>query len=79
MTQAIGGKTGKIIRLPTKLTVAIDEYFKARMRSQRMMNYISRKASKDEADGLGSYDDLYKKYKDEVFLTGKSEDLYGNI
>ena len=79
MTQAIGGKTGKIIRLPTKLTVAIDEYFKARMRSQRMMNYISRKASKDEADGLGSYDDLYKKYKDEVFLTGKSEDLYGNM
>ena len=79
MTQAIGGRTGQIIRLPTKLTVAIDEYFKSRMRTQRMMNYLSRKASKDEEAGLGSYDDLYKKYKDEVFLNDKADDLYGNM
>ena len=79
MTHAIGGKTGDIVRLPTKLTVGIDEYFKARLRSQRMMNYLSKKASLDEEKGLGSYDDLYQKYKKETFANGKSEDLYGNM
>ena len=68
MTHAIGGKTGEIVRLPTKLTVGIDEYFKARLRSQRMMNYLSKKASLDEEKGLGSYDDLYQKYKKENHL-----------
>jgi hypothetical protein len=79
MTHAIGGKTGDIIRMPTRLTVGIDEYFKARLRSQRMMGYLSRKASIDEEKGLGSYDDLYKKYKEETFSTGKAQDLYGDM
>ena len=79
MTHAIGGKTGDIIRMPTRLTVGIDEYFKARLRSQRMMGYLSRKASMDEEKGLGSYDDLYKKYKEETFSTGKAQDLYGDM
>ncbi len=79
MTHAIGGKTGTIVRLPTKLTVAIDEYFKARLRSQRMMNYLSKKASLDEEKGLGSYDDLYQKYKKETFADGKAEELYGSM
>jgi hypothetical protein len=79
MTHAIGGKFGDIIRIPTRLTVGIDEYFKARLRSQRMMGYLSRKASMDEEKGLGSYDDLYKKYKEETFSTGKAQDLYGDM
>ena len=79
MTHAIGGKAGNIIRMPTRLTVGIDEYFKARLRSQQMMGYISRKASMDEEKGLGSYDDLYQKYKEEVFTTRKADDLYGNM
>ena len=79
MTHAIGGKTGEIVRLPTKLTVGIDEYFKARLRSQRMMNYLSKKASLDEEKGLGSYDDLYQKYKKETFANGKAEELYGSM
>ena len=79
MTHAIGGKTGDIIRIPTRLTVGIDEYFKARLRSQRMMHYLSKKASIDEEKGLGSYDDLYKKYKEETFANGKAEELYGDM
>jgi hypothetical protein len=79
ITHAIGGKFGDIIRMPTRLTVGIDEYFKARLRSQRMMGYLSRKASIDEEKGLGSYDDLYKKYKEETFTTGKEQDLYGDM
>jgi len=79
ITHAIGGKFGDIIRMPTRLTVGIDEYFKARLRSQRMMGYLSRKASIDEEKGLGSYDDLYKKYKEETFSTGKAQDLYGDM
>ena len=79
MTHAIGGRTGRIVRLPTKATVAIDEYFKARLRSQRMMNYLSKKASMDEEKGLGSYDTLYQRYKEQTFANGKAEDLYGNM
>ena len=79
MTNAIGGKTGDIVRLPTKITVAIDEYFKARLRSQRMMGYLSKKASLDEEKGLGSYDTLYKKYKEQTFNGGKAEELYGSM
>ena len=43
------------------------------------MGYLSRKASIDEEKGLGSYDDLYKKYKEETFSTGKAQDLYGDM
>ena len=69
MTNAIGGTTGKIVRLPTKLTVAIDEYFKARLRSQRMMSFLSKKASLDEEKGLGSYDTLYKSIRSKPLTT----------
>jgi len=67
MTKAIPGKTGDIIRLPTRLTIGIDEYFKARLRTQKTMALVSRKASLDEAAGKGDYDTLYKQYKERAF------------
>lgn len=67
ITKAIPGKTGEIIRFPTRLTIGIDEYFKARLRSQKTMALLSRKASMDEAAGKGSYDDLFNQYKKKAF------------
>jgi hypothetical protein len=67
MTKAIPGKTGEIIRLPTRITIGIDEYFKARLRNQKTMALVSRKASMDEAAGKGSYEDLFKEYKKKAF------------
>ena len=60
---------GDYIRLPTRLTIGIDEYFKARLRTQKTMALLSRKASMDEAAGKGDYDALYKQYKERAFGT----------
>ena len=60
---------GDYIRFPTRLTIGIDEYFKARMRTQKTMALLSRKASMDEAAGKGDYDTLYKQYKERAFAT----------
>lgn len=76
MTKSIPGKTGEIIRVPVRLTVAIDEYFKARLRSQKTLGLISKKASADEVKGLGSYEDLYKQYKKTAFSGDPT--LYAN-
>ena len=54
---------GKIIRWPTRATVAIDEYGKARFRRQKIAQMASVKAREDEAKGLGSYRDLYNQYR----------------
>ena len=68
ITKAIPSKFGgDIVRMPTRLTVGIDEYFKARMRTQKTMALLSRKASMDEAAGKGNYDTLYKQYKERAF------------
>jgi hypothetical protein len=69
ITKAIPGKAGEIIRFPTRLTIGVDEYFKARMRTQKTMALLSRKASMDEAAGKGDYDTLYKQYKERAFAT----------
>lgn len=63
MTNKIKGPLGEIIRVPTKVTVGIDEYFKARLRKQQIFALASQKASKDAAEGLGSYSELYNKYR----------------
>ena len=54
---------GKIIRIPTRATVAIDEYGKARFRRQKIAQMASIKAREDSANGLGSYRDLYNQYR----------------
>jgi hypothetical protein len=68
ITKAIPSRFGgDIVRIPTRLTVGIDEYFKARMRTQKTMALLSRKASMDESAGKGDYDTLYKQYKERAF------------
>ncbi len=66
------------VRFPTKLIVGIDEYGKARFRRQSMAQMISKFASEDEKLGMGSYDDLYKKYKEELF-TGEASDTRWDV
>ena len=75
MTKAIPGQFGEFVRLPTRLTIGIDEYFKARMRTQKTMALVSRKASMDEAAGKGNYDTLYKQYKERAFSPKPRADI----
>jgi hypothetical protein len=75
ITKAIPGRAGEWIRLPTRATVAVDEYFKNGLRVQKSLALLSRKASADEAKGLGSYDDLYNKYKTTFFASKKKGDI----
>ena len=62
---AIRGKTGQFVRVPTKITVGIDEYGKARFRRMKIAQMASIKAREDEAKGLGNYRELFKKYQKE--------------
>ena len=71
ITKSIPGPLGEFIRIPTRLTVGIDEYFKARLRNQKTLALISRKASMDEEKGIGSYDELFARYKKEAFYDMK--------
>ena len=69
---------GNIIRWPTRLTVAIDEYGKARFRRQKIAQMASVKAREDSKKGLGSYRDLYNKYRKDslrVVDEAKAEDI----
>ena len=76
MTKAIPSRFGgDIVRMPTRLTIGIDEYFKARLRTQKTMALISRKASMDEAAGKGDYDTLYKQYKERAFSMQPRADI----
>ena len=79
MSKSIPGALGTVVRFPTRATVAIDEYFKARLRSQKAMALLSKKASLDSDAGLGSYDALYKQYKDEVFVKGDRNGLMDRL
>ena len=79
MTKAIPGVAGSIVRVPSRVTIAIDEYFKARLRNQKMLGLLSRKASKDADDGLGTYEALYDSYKQKVFNSGKTDDLFSKL
>ena len=63
---AIRGPAGEYIRIPTKVTVAIDEYGKARFRRMKIAQLASIKAREDAAKGLGNYRDLYNKYRTEA-------------
>ena len=67
VTKAIPGPLGELIRIPIRATVAIDEYFKARLRNQQTMAIISRIASRQEAEGKGSYDKIFKQLSDKAF------------
>jgi len=89
ITKAIPGKAGEWIRFPTRLTIGIDEYFKARLRNQKTMAFLSRKASMDEAAGKGSYDELFNQYKKKAFdpnmtpeermdYTSRLENIFGD-
>lgn len=75
ITKAIPGKAGEWIRTPTRWTVAVDEHFKNGLRIQKSLALLSRKASADEAKGLGSYDELYNKYKTAFFNSKKKGDI----
>ena len=75
ITKAIPGRVGEWIRLPTRATVAVDEYFKNGLRIQKSLAMLSRKASADEAKGLGSYDELYDNYKNTFFASKKKDDI----
>lgn len=54
---------GNIIRWPTRLTVAIDEYGKARFRRQKIAQMASVKAREDSKAGKGNYRELYDRYR----------------
>lgn len=75
ITKSIPGRVGEWIRLPTRATVAVDEYFKNGLRIQKSLAMLSRKASADEAKGLGSYDELYDSYKNTFFASKKKDDI----
>ena len=54
--KAIGGKKGEVIRIPTRVTVALDEYGKARFRRMRMYQMMSEKARREATDKDGNLD-----------------------
>ena len=66
-TRVGGTKIEGVVRFPTKLIVGIDEYGKARYRRQSLFKAASKYASEDSKLGMGSYDDLYKEYKGQLF------------
>jgi len=76
---------GNIIRWPTRAAVAIDEYGKARFRRQKIAQMASVKAREDSAKGMGSYRELYNKYRKEslsVVDEGKAteiEEVFGAL
>ena len=63
---SIPGKGGEIIRWPTKLSVALDEYGKARFRRYKIGMMASEKARADVAKGKGDYKTLRDKYNKEA-------------
>jgi len=76
---------GNIIRWPTRAAVAIDEYGKARFRRQKIAQMASVKAREDSAKGMGSYRELYNRYRKEslsVVDEGKAteiEEVFGAL
>lgn len=66
MRNAIRGPVGEFVRWPTRVNVALDEYAKARFRRMKVAQLASRKAREDSEQGLGSYQELFDKYRREV-------------
>lgn len=68
--KAIPGKGGELLRIPTKLTVAIDEYGKARFRRQKVAQLASLKARQEAMEGgqlnQQRYIELFELYKREA-------------
>ena len=62
MRGAIPGLAGEIVRVPTKISVAIDEYGKARFRRYKIAMLASRKARQDAGKDTTKYKELYEKY-----------------
>jgi len=54
-----------VINVPTKVSVAVDEYGKARFRRMKIAEMAARKARKEANEGKGRYADLYKQYQKE--------------
>ena len=63
--KAIPGKGGEVVRIPTKLTVAIDEYGKARFRRQKVAQMAAIKARKEAGSDDVRYRELLDSYKKE--------------
>lgn len=61
------------VNIPTKLSVAVDEYGKARFRRMKIAEMASRKARQDAKAGKGTYSELYKRYQQQS-LAGIAED-----
>ena len=64
--KAIPGKGGEIVRIPTKLTVAIDEYGKARFRRQKIAQMAAIKARQEAGGDDVRYRELLDSYKKEA-------------
>lgn len=64
--KAIPGKGGEVVRIPTKLTVAIDEYGKARFRRQKVAMMAARKAREEAGTDDRKYREILDFYKKEA-------------
>jgi hypothetical protein len=69
-----------VINIPTKVSVAVDEYGKARFRRMKIAEMAARKARKEANEGKGRYADLYKQYqKDSLFGVDPEGTRYKDI
>jgi hypothetical protein len=64
--KAIPGQGGEMVRIPTKLTVAIDEYGKARFRRQKVAQMAAIKARQEAGSDDVRYRELLDSYKKEA-------------
>ncbi len=64
--KTIPGSGGEAVRIPTKLTVAIDEYGKARFRRQKVAQMASQKARQEAGADDIRYRELFESYKREA-------------
>lgn len=80
---SIPGPVGDVIRWPTRLSVAIDEYGKARFRRYKIGMMASQKARADAKAGKGDYKTLRDQYTREsmehVTVDTKSGELKGAV
>jgi len=67
------GKGGDIVRIPTKLTVGIDEYGKARFRRQKLAQMASVRAREQAKGDAKKYKELYEGYRAVLGVTNEAE------
>lgn len=81
--KTIPGKGGDLVRFPTKLTVAIDEYGKARFRRQKVAQLASIKARQEAGNDDIRYRELFESYKREASVVtndfGEMERRLGRV